>query len=60
MQEPDRDRALPGHLGQQVRGPVVTVVDDDQLGVQRRDGRTEPRQQQLYGVLLIAGRNDHG
>jgi hypothetical protein len=45
VQEPDRDRARPGRLGQQVRGPVIAVIDNDQFGAQRRDGRTEPRQQ---------------
>ena len=33
--------------------PVVAVIDEDELGAQRRDGRTEPRQQQFDAVLLV-------
>jgi len=47
VQEPDRDRARPGHLGQHVRCLVVAVIDEDELGAQRRDGRSQPRQQQV-------------
>ena len=60
VQEPDRHRASRGLRGQHFRCLVIAVIDEDELGVQRRDGRTEPRQQQFDAVLLVASRNDHG
>jgi hypothetical protein len=33
VQEPDRDRAARGLLGQHFGGPVVAVIDEDELGV---------------------------
>ena len=60
VQQPDRYPARPGRGAERLGGAVVTVIHDDDLGIQRPEYWAEPLEQRADIEFFVAGRDEHG